>query len=100
MHVASTMLAIRQGCEETLAAPAIAKTLVSESDGQTSEAARGVTRYREVTRLGEGGMGVVERVWDADLMRSLAVKRLKPELRSNASLVEQFLWEARIGAGS
>ncbi len=43
-------------------------------------------------------MGTVQRVWDADLMRELAVKRLRPELRGSSQLVDQFLWEARVTA--
>ena len=55
-------------------------------------------RYESHGRLGEGGMGLVDAVWDADLMRHLAVKRLRPELREDARLVRQFLWEARVTA--
>jgi len=43
-------------------------------------------------------MGIVSRVWDGDLMRDLATKTLRPELRSDPRMVSQFLWEARIGA--
>jgi serine/threonine-protein kinase len=55
-------------------------------------------RYRYMGTLGEGGMGLVEKVWDDDLMRALALKRLKPDLRSDRALLRQFLWEARVGA--
>ncbi len=55
-------------------------------------------RYRELAKLGEGGMGVVTRVRDADLLRDLAVKRLRVEYRGNRHLLRQFLWEARVTA--
>ncbi len=55
-------------------------------------------RYRELGLLGEGGMGRVTRVRDVDLMRELAVKRLRPELRGDHRLLRQFLWEARVTA--
>ena len=59
---------------------------------------RGSERYDVLGVLGAGGMGTVEGVWDGDLMRELAVKRLRPELREDARLVAQFLWEARVTA--
>ncbi len=55
-------------------------------------------RYRPRGVLGEGGMGRVELVWDADLMRDLAVKHMHPELSARPALVSQFLWEARVSA--
>ena len=55
-------------------------------------------RYSAIGTLGEGGMGRVDRVWDGDLMRELAMKRLRPELRGSARMVRQFLWEARVTA--
>ena len=36
-------------------------------------------RYEHIRLLGRGGMGIVDQVWDHDLMRKLAVKRLHPD---------------------
>jgi serine/threonine-protein kinase len=58
----------------------------------------GPARYRRIAILGEGGMGEVEHVYDQDLMRDLAVKSLRPHMRSRRRMVQQFLWEARITA--
>jgi serine/threonine protein kinase len=55
-------------------------------------------RYEMRGLLGEGGMGRVDCVWDNDLLREVAVKQLRQELRTNARTLEQFLWEARITA--
>jgi len=55
-------------------------------------------RYDYRGKLGEGGMGQVDLVWDCDLMRELAVKRLRQELRQDTQLLKQFLWEARVTA--
>jgi len=56
------------------------------------------SRYARVGVLGRGGMGIVDQVWDGDLMRDLAIKRIRPELRDDPGMVAQFLWEARVGA--
>lgn len=55
-------------------------------------------RFARTALLGTGGMGVVEGVWDADLMRELAIKRVRPEMRDNARAIAMFLWEARVTA--
>jgi serine/threonine-protein kinase len=55
-------------------------------------------RFERLRALGRGGMGVVDCVWDSDLMRELAVKRVRPELRTDARVVAMFLWEARVTA--
>ncbi len=103
LGVASTMHALEFGQAKTQAADPIANasTLAAsaeETAATAASASSAVSRYRRVESLGVGGMGVVERVWDNDLMRNLAVKRLRPELRSNSSHLDQFLWEARVGA--
>ncbi len=73
----------------------------TSSDAPVAPLVRGTcsqARYESHGHLGQGGMGTVDAVWDADLMRHLAVKRLRPELREDARMVRQFLWEARVTA--
>jgi serine/threonine protein kinase len=55
-------------------------------------------RFTRTGDLGAGGMGVVEGVWDSDLMRELAIKRVRPELRADTRALSMFLWEARVTA--
>jgi formylglycine-generating enzyme required for sulfatase activity len=52
-------------------------------------------RYEARGRLGRGGMGVVERVFDRVLQREVAVKRLR---RTSSSALRRFLAEARVVA--
>ncbi len=69
------------------------------TDGPSSAPSfSGGSRFARVGVLGRGGMGIVDQVWDGDLMRDLAVKRIRPELRDDPHMVAQFLWEARVGA--
>ncbi|MGE5184120.1 MAG: serine/threonine-protein kinase [Acidobacteriota bacterium] len=72
--------------------------LPSPRPAATGERAATGARYSVVAELGRGGMGIVDHVWDGDLMRDLAVKRIRAEHRDDPRLVAQFLWEARIGA--
>jgi serine/threonine protein kinase len=62
------------------------------NDGENLVAAR----YQQVEVLGRGGLGEVLLVWDRDLARHVAFKRLRPEHRNNPVLVQAFLEEAII----
>ena len=51
---------------------------------------------REV--IGQGGMGVVLKIWDEELHRPLAVKLLSPMLASNGASRQRFFREAQAAA--
>jgi hypothetical protein len=55
-------------------------------------------RYRIVDRLGQGGMGVVYRAFDAKLDREVAVKVVAPEDVGDAGLRARLIREARTAA--
>jgi serine/threonine-protein kinase len=88
LEIASTMTALGQ---TRLSAPPAPGEVAAPP-------ALSAVRFERVGPLGRGGMGVVECVWDGDLMRELAVKRVRPELRTDARVVAMFLWEARVTA--
>ncbi len=50
-------------------------------------------RYEILKLLGEGGMGSVYRARDRELDREVAVKVIKPELASNAQVLQRFKQE-------
>ena len=53
-------------------------------------------RYEILTVLGRGGMGTVYRARDHELSEDVAIKTLRPELVSDAGLVERFKDEIRL----
>lgn len=62
----------------------------------TDELTEYLKKYKIVRKLGEGGMGVVYQVFDAELNRTLAVKVISP--RANARISKRFLREVEITA--
>ena len=59
---------------------------------------REIDRYRVVTKLGEGGMGIVYRATDPRLMRTIALKVLSDASVQDPLRRRRFLREARLSA--
>ncbi|MCB9794067.1 MAG: SUMF1/EgtB/PvdO family nonheme iron enzyme [Alphaproteobacteria bacterium] len=55
-------------------------------------------RYEDLGPLGEGGMGEVRRVRDRELNRTMALKVIKPGVRTNAETLARFIEEAQVTA--
>jgi CheY-like chemotaxis protein len=53
-------------------------------------------RYEILTVLGRGGMGTVYRARDLDLEEEVAIKTLRPEFMTDATLLERFKDEIRL----
>jgi serine/threonine protein kinase/tetratricopeptide (TPR) repeat protein len=58
-----------------------------------------VKHYEILSRIGEGGMGVVYRVRDTRLGRTVALKMLHPQLAKDTERIRRFEREARIVSG-
>src|SRR5581483_850168 len=50
-------------------------------------------RYRVEGKLGEGGMGSVYKAYDLELDRTVALKVIRPELMTNAEILQRFKQE-------
>lgn len=55
-------------------------------------------RYDLIAEIGHGGMGIVHEGFDRELNRKVAVKQMRPELKSSLKDRSNFLREARIVA--
>jgi serine/threonine protein kinase len=56
-----------------------------------------ITHYRILSKLGEGGMGVVHRANDTELDRAVALKVLPHGLTADESEQARFMQEAKEG---
>ncbi|HVH17947.1 MAG TPA: protein kinase, partial [Myxococcota bacterium] len=78
-------------------AAAKAKAAAQAPPPGTSATAR-PTRYKVISELGRGGMGIVYKAHDTVLDRAVALKVLPEQLRENAQALQNFLREAKSAA--
>ena len=53
------------------------------------------SRFKVVRFLSWGGMGEVYEAWDAELSESVALKTIRPQIASNAEVIERFKQEVK-----
>jgi len=69
-----------------------------ESAGLDSDAPRQVGRYRILTEIAHGGVGIVYHAWQADLCRDVALKMLLPSRIDTNDARDRFRREAEVMA--
>ncbi len=79
--------------QKALEASASAASKSADTQGAVSPG-----RYKMIKKIGQGGMGVVYLAEDAVLKREVAYKILPQSIRENATVLKNFLQEARIAA--
>ena len=70
------------------------EALLAPDDTASTSTGR-LGRYEDLGRLGRGGMALVQRVYDGELNRRLAMKILDPALLAQESAVNRFVNEAQ-----
>jgi serine/threonine protein kinase len=79
--------------------PVVEPVLLRSEGGAGPLEALGQTgRYEDLGLLGVGGMGEVRRVRDPELNRTVALKLLRPGLKSSLASMTRFIQEAQIAA--
>ncbi|MCS7052505.1 MAG: serine/threonine protein kinase, partial [Ignavibacterium sp.] len=58
-----------------------------------------VREYKIISKIGEGGMGVVYKAFDENLERFVALKAIHPALTTDENIVARFKNEAKVQAG-
>ncbi len=89
------LLAAHDQAGSLLSSPAFGVANPKSADPLQSLMGRSVGHYQILSRLGEGGMGVVYKARDQHLDRFVAIKVLPPELVADPDRKRRFAQEAR-----
>ncbi|MSQ81885.1 MAG: hypothetical protein EXR77_03085 [Myxococcales bacterium] len=85
--------------EDGPSGPATTPVLAVDTLGESGLARASSLRYQHQGELGIGGMGSVFAVHDRGLLRDVALKRLRPDLRDQLEFVGALRREARVLGG-
>src|SRR6185503_3087674 len=90
-----TLLAAHDQGGSLLSSPAVAAATQKPANPLQSLMGRSVSHYQILSRLGEGGMGIVYKARDQHLDRFVAIKVLPPELVADPDRKKRFVQEAK-----
>jgi len=88
-----TLLAAHNQGGSLLSSPAVVAATLKSTDPLQSLMGQRLGHYQILSRLGEGGMGVVYKARDQHLDRFVAIKVLPPELVSDPDRKKRFTQE-------
>ena len=90
-----SLLSAHQQAGGALSSPPLAVTTLKPSDSLQSLIGQRIGHYQIVSRLGEGGMGIVYKAHDQHLDRFVAIKVLPAELVADPDRKRRFVQEAK-----
>jgi serine/threonine protein kinase len=95
-----TLLAAHDQGGSLLSSPALAVATQQSADSPQSLMGQSLSHYQILSRLGEGGMGIVYKARDTHLDRFVAIKVLPPELVADPDRKRRFVQEAKAASGT
>jgi eukaryotic-like serine/threonine-protein kinase len=90
-----TLLAAHDRGGGLLSSPAVVTATQKPADSPQSLFGQSLSHYQILSRLGEGGMGIVYKARDTHLDRFVAIKVLPPELVADPDRKRRFVQEAK-----
>jgi eukaryotic-like serine/threonine-protein kinase len=94
-HEVESLLEAHEQAGSLLSSPALAGSTHQRADLPQSMTGRNLGHYQILSRLGEGGMGIVYKARDTHLDRFVAIKVLPPELVADPDRKRRFVQEAK-----
>src|SRR6185436_5449359 len=94
-HEVESLLAAHERAGNVLSSPLLGGKTQKPADSIQTLLGQRVGHYQILSRLGEGGMGVVYKARDQHLDRFVAIKVLPPELVADPNRKRRFAQEAK-----
>jgi serine/threonine protein kinase len=90
-----SLLTAHERAGNALSSPPLAVTRQKQADSPQSLMGQSLSHYQILSRLGEGGMGIVYKARDQHLDRFVAIKVLPTELVADPDRKRRFVQEAK-----